>query len=114
MSSIKLADICKAFPLEPWSGPVGSRKLSFPDYMTTAQDGGKVVSLWGSVDPRAIVRSEVLGQWKIPMKPSGTEPATFRFVAQHLNHCATAGEYRYLSKIQIKIRNPTRVEENAC
>ena len=24
------------------------------------------------------------------MKPSGIEPATFRFVAQHLNHCATA------------------------
>jgi hypothetical protein len=27
------------------SGPEGSRKLRFPDYMTTAQDGGKVVSL---------------------------------------------------------------------
>jgi len=24
------------------------------------------------------------------MSPSGIEPATFRFVAQHLNHCATA------------------------
>ena len=24
------------------------------------------------------------------MTPSGIEPATFRFVAQHLNHCATA------------------------
>ena len=24
------------------------------------------------------------------MKPSGIEPATFRFVAQYLNHCATA------------------------
>ena len=23
------------------------------------------------------------------MAPSGIEPATFRFVAQHLNHCAT-------------------------
>ena len=23
------------------------------------------------------------------MRPSGIEPATFRFVAQHLNHCAT-------------------------
>ena len=51
-------------------------KLRFPDFMTTAQDGGKVVSLtlWpplppqeillvliffrGRVDPRAIVRSE--------------------------------------------------------
>ena len=35
----------KAFPLQAWSGPEGSRKLRFPDYMTTAQDGGKVVSL---------------------------------------------------------------------
>ena len=24
------------------------------------------------------------------MTPSGIEPSTFRFVAQHLNHCATA------------------------
>jgi len=24
------------------------------------------------------------------MTPSGIEPATFRFVVQHLNHCATA------------------------
>jgi hypothetical protein len=35
----------KAVPLQVWSGPDGSRKLRFPDYMTTAQDGGKVVSL---------------------------------------------------------------------
>ena len=35
----------KAVPLQAWSGPVGSRKLRFPDFMTTAQDGGKVVSL---------------------------------------------------------------------
>ena len=27
------------------------------------------------------------------MTPSGIEPATFRFVAQHLNHCATAVPY---------------------
>ena len=25
-----------------------------------------------------------------PLKPAGIEPATFRFVAQHLSHCATA------------------------
>jgi len=24
------------------------------------------------------------------MTPAGIEPATFRFIAQHLNHCATA------------------------
>jgi hypothetical protein len=35
----------KAVPLLVWSGPEDSRKLSFPDFMTTAQDGGKVVSL---------------------------------------------------------------------
>jgi len=65
----------KAVPLQTWSGPEGSRKLRFPDFMTTAQDGGKVVSLKhrpplpqeillalisvrGGVDPRAVVRSE--------------------------------------------------------
>ena len=34
----------KPAPLEAWSGPEGSRNLKFPDFMTTAQDGGKVVS----------------------------------------------------------------------
>jgi len=34
----------KAVPLQAWSGPKGSRKLRFPDYMTTAQDGAKVLS----------------------------------------------------------------------
>jgi len=35
----------KAVPLQAWSGPEGSWKLRFPDFMTMAQDGGKVVSL---------------------------------------------------------------------
>jgi len=35
----------KAVSLQAWSGPEGSGKLRFPDYVTTAQDGGKVVSL---------------------------------------------------------------------
>jgi len=35
----------KAFLLQAWTGPEGSRKLRFPDFMTMAQDGGKVVSL---------------------------------------------------------------------
>ena len=35
----------KAVPLQAWSGPEGSRKFRFPDFMTTAQDGSKVVSL---------------------------------------------------------------------
>jgi len=32
----------KAVPLQSWSGPEGSRKLRFPDFMTTAQDGGRL------------------------------------------------------------------------
>ena len=35
----------KAVPLQAWSGPEGSRKLRLPNFMKTAQDGGKVVSL---------------------------------------------------------------------
>jgi len=35
----------KAVPLQDWSAPEGSRMLRFPDFMTTAQDGGEVVSL---------------------------------------------------------------------
>jgi hypothetical protein len=35
----------KAVSLQALSGPEGSRKLRFPDFMTTAQDGGKFVSL---------------------------------------------------------------------
>ena len=44
-----LQSICKgegkSVPLQAWSGPQGSRNLRFPDFMTTAQEGGKVVSL---------------------------------------------------------------------
>jgi len=48
---IQVSTVCfpihkgKAVPLQAWTGPEGSRKLRLPDFMTTAQDGGKVVSL---------------------------------------------------------------------
>jgi len=32
----------KAVPLQAWTGPEGCRKLRLPDFVTTAQDGGKV------------------------------------------------------------------------
>ena len=35
----------KGVPLQARTGPECSRKLRFPDFKTTAQDGGKVVSL---------------------------------------------------------------------
>jgi len=49
----------KAVLLQAWSDPKGSRKLRFPDFMTMAQDGGKIVSLTHRPPlPTAIVRSE--------------------------------------------------------
>ena len=98
----------KSVPLQAWSGPEGSRKLRFPDFMTTAQDGGKVFQPYApaAFTPRKcswysfLLEAEstqghsaigrILCQWKIPMTPTGIKPATSRFVAQHLNHCATA------------------------
>ena len=55
-----------------------------------------LISVRGWVDPRAIVLSEGLCQWKIPMTPSGIEPETLRFVAQH----------RYKLYIKVKVKWP--------
>ena len=89
-----------AVPLQAWSGPEDSRKLRFPDFMTTAQDGGKVVSLthrpplpprkysWYSFlleaesTPGTQCDRKDFMSMKNPLTPAGIEPATFRFVAQ--------------------------------
>jgi len=39
---------------------------------------------------------------KNPLTPAGIEPATFRFVAQHLNHCATEVPTNITTNIKIK------------
>jgi len=99
----------KAIPWQAWTGPEGSRRLRLPISRQSAHEYGKVVSpthrpplpkeifvviisVTDWVNPRAIVRPERLCQSKIPVTPSGIEPATFRLVAQCLNqmrHCVS-------------------------
>jgi len=65
----------KAVPLQACSGPEASGKLRFPHFMTTAQAGGKVVSL----------------AHRPPLLP-GNAPGT------HFSFRCTINNYLYLSK----------------
>jgi hypothetical protein len=60
-------------------------------YMLTGSNEFQIsiISDKGWVDPRTIVRPEGLSHWKIPVTPSGMEPATFQLVAQCPNYHPT-------------------------
>jgi len=55
----------QSVPLQAWSGPEGSRKLRFPNFMTTVQDGGKIVSLthWPPLPPENTHRYNGIPYW---------------------------------------------------
>ena len=44
-----------------------------------------LISVRSWLDPRPILRLQGLSEWKLPMTPLGTEPATFRLVVQCLS-----------------------------
>jgi len=43
--TLLLSTLKKAVALQAWTDPEGSRKLSFPDFVTKAQDGGRLSAL---------------------------------------------------------------------
>jgi hypothetical protein len=110
----------KAVPLQAWSGPKGSRKLRFPDFLTTAQYGGKVVSLTnrphlppgntpGTHFCYRLSRPQghsAIGRIMSTEKSndtSGIEQATFRFVAQYLNHSNNSITEKYNFAVRLEI-----------
>ena len=117
---VKVKVKVKQYHYRPGQAQRVLRKLRLPDFVTTAQNGGRLstirtgrlypqgillvlISVRGRVDPRAIV------SMKNPLT-AGIEPATFRFVTQHLNHCATAVPVRdkncFSSMLTLHHRNP--------
>jgi len=87
-----------------------------PTHCPPSQTGIFLVLIYvtGWVDPRDTVRAERSRHWKIPMTPSGIEPATLRLVAQGLNQLRhrMAHQHMHMTEIEshaIKFNAPTCV-----
>jgi hypothetical protein len=96
----------KAIPLQALTGIECSRRMRLTDFKTIgtckwqscqpyapAAFTPREYSWYSSLleaesTPGPLMRLEESCQWKIPMTPSGIDPATFRFVAQCHNYCA--------------------------
>ena len=82
----------KAVPLQAWNGPEVSRKFRLPDFMTTAQGGGRFVSLTHR-----------------PPLPPGNTPGTHfcQRLCRPQDHSAT-GRFTSLKNSKYTIGNLTR------
>jgi len=89
---IKVKD--KSVPLQAWRGPEGSRKVRFPDFVTTAQDGSRLSALrTGRTLPpgktrypfyKRLGRPQVRSGGAENLVPTGIRPRTVQPVAQSL------------------------------
>ena len=97
---------CTIHPFEARTCPLDSRRPKLPEFLYnrhmkvvrlsalwTCRLYPKeisliIISVTGRVDPKVTVWAEGSNQWKIFMKPSGNEPATFPLVVQCLEATA--------------------------